>query len=117
MVRQENEVFSRKRANNRKDDKQVSLITIWKRPEQNSDSRGGITFLTCRSQYLGVNCQSQVEILVRGILNNNEKQNYPTEQNLYAGQEATVRTGHGTTNWFQIGKGVRQGYIIVTQLI
>ena len=31
--------------------------------------------------------------------------------NLYAGQEATVRTGHGTTNWFQIGNGVRQGCI------
>ena len=31
---------------------------------------------------------------------------------LYAGQEATVRTGHGTTDWFQIGKGVRQGYVL-----
>ena len=31
---------------------------------------------------------------------------------LYAGQEATVRTGHGTTHWFQIGKGVRQGCIL-----
>ena len=30
-------------------------------------------------------------------------------RHLYAGQEATVRTGHGTTDWFQIGKGVRQG--------
>ena len=30
-------------------------------------------------------------------------------RNMYAGQEATVRTGHGTTDWFQIGKGVRQG--------
>ena len=30
-------------------------------------------------------------------------------RNLYAGQETTVRTGHGTTDWFQIGKGVRQG--------
>ena len=30
----------------------------------------------------------------------------------YAGQEATVRTGHGTTEWFQIGKGVRQGCIL-----
>ena len=30
-------------------------------------------------------------------------------RNLYAGQEATVRTGHGTADWFQIGKGVRQG--------
>ena len=32
-------------------------------------------------------------------------------RNLYANQEATVRTGHGTTDWFQIGKGVRQGCI------
>ena len=31
---------------------------------------------------------------------------------LYAGQEATVRTGHGTTDWFQIGKGVHQGCIL-----
>ena len=35
-------------------------------------------------------------------------------RNLYAGQEATVRTGHGTTDWFQIGKGVCQGYILST---
>ena len=33
-------------------------------------------------------------------------------RNLYAGQEATVRTGHETTDWFQIGKGVRQGCIL-----
>ena len=33
-------------------------------------------------------------------------------KNLYAGQEATVRTGHGTTDWFQIGKGVHQGYML-----
>ena len=33
-------------------------------------------------------------------------------RNLYAGQEATVGTGHETTNWFQIGKGVRQGCIL-----
>ena len=33
-------------------------------------------------------------------------------RNLYAGQEATVRTGHGTIDWFQIGKGVRQGCIV-----
>ena len=32
--------------------------------------------------------------------------------NLYAGQEATVRTGHGTTDWFQLGKGVCQGCIV-----
>ena len=34
-------------------------------------------------------------------------------RNLYAGQEATVRTGYGTTDWFQIGKGVRQGCILL----
>ena len=33
-------------------------------------------------------------------------------RNLYAGQETTVRTGHGITDWFQIGEGVRQGYIL-----
>ena len=33
-------------------------------------------------------------------------------RNLYADQEATVRTGHGTTHWFQIGKEVHQGYIL-----
>ena len=33
-------------------------------------------------------------------------------RNLYAGQEATVRTGHGTTDWFQIGKGVPQGCLL-----
>ena len=36
----------------------------------------------------------------------------PPDMPLYAGQEATVRTGYGTTDWFQIGKGVRQGYIL-----
>ena len=33
-------------------------------------------------------------------------------RNLYAGQEVTVRTGHGTIDWFQIGKGVHQSYIL-----
>ena len=34
------------------------------------------------------------------------------QKNLYAGQEATVRAGHGTVDWFQVGKGVRQGYML-----
>jgi len=38
-------------------------------------------------------------------------------RNLYAGEEATVRTGHGTTDWFQIGKGVMSRLYIVTLLI
>ena len=37
---------------------------------------------------------------------------WPAFWDLYAGQEAKVRTGHGTTDWFQIGKGVRQGCIL-----
>ena len=38
-------------------------------------------------------------------------------RNLYAGQEATLRTGHGTTDWFQIGKGVCQGCILLPCLL
>ena len=38
-------------------------------------------------------------------------------RNLYAGQEATVRPGHGTTDWFQIGKGVSQGCILSFSLL
>ena len=37
-------------------------------------------------------------------------------KNLYVGQEATVRTGHGTTDWFQLGKEVRQGCILSLSL-
>ena len=40
----------------------------------------------------------------------NTRPPYLSLRNLYAGQEATVRTGHGTTDWLQIGKGVCQGY-------
>ena len=46
-----------------------------------------------------------VELILRGAL-------CQVLGNLYAGQEATVRTGHGTTDWFQIGKGVCQGCIL-----
>ena len=37
---------------------------------------------------------------------------WPASWEIYSGQEATVRSGHGTTDWFQIGKGVRQGCIL-----
>ena len=50
-------------------------------------------------------------------MENSEREGIPDHltcllRNLYAGQEATVRTGHGTTDWFQIGKGVCQGCIL-----
>ena len=50
-------------------------------------------------------------------LENSERDGIPDHltcllRNMYAGQEATVRTGHGTTDWFQIGKGVHQGCIL-----
>ena len=41
-----------------------------------------------------------------------QSKHFVVVRNLYAGQEATVRTGHGTTDWFQIGKGVHQGCIL-----
>ena len=41
-----------------------------------------------------------------------ELDNSDAWKNLYAGQEATVRTGHGTTDWFQIGNGIRQGCLL-----
>ena len=50
-------------------------------------------------------------------MENSEREGIPDHltcllRNLYAGQEAIVRTGHGTMDWFQIGKGVRQGCIL-----
>ena len=47
--------------------------------------------------WITINCGKHLSCLLR---------------NLYAGQEAIIRTGHGTTDWFQIGKAVRQGYIL-----
>ena len=54
-------------------------------------------------------------------MENSEEMGIPDQltcllRNLYAGQEATVRTGHGTADWFQIGKGVRQGCILSPSL-
>ena len=46
------------------------------------------------------------------ILKEMEIPDHHRVRNLYAGQEATVRTGHGTTDWLQIGKGVCQGCIL-----
>ena len=50
-----------------------------------------------------------LESITQSEASQKEKDKYSLLRNLYAGQEATVRTGHGTTDWFQIGKGVRQG--------
>ena len=52
-----------------------------------------------------------LEPIIQNEVSQKEKDKYHI-LNLYAGQEATVRTGHGTTDWFQIGKGVRQGCVL-----
>ena len=67
-----------------------------------------LLYWLCQSLWL---CGSQQTV------ENSERDGIPDHltcllRNLYAGQEATVRTGHGTTDWFQIGKGVRQGCIL-----
>ena len=56
-------------------------------------------------------CGSQ-QIVENSERDGNTRPPYLPLRNLYAGQEATIRTGHGTTHWFQIGKGVHQGYIL-----
>ena len=55
------------------------------------------------------NAGDKVQSLVRELGFHNPRPQLKRSLNLYAGQEATVTTGHGTTDWFQIGKGVRQG--------
>ena len=65
----------------------------------------------CFIDYAKTDCGSQK------TMENSERDRIPEHltcllRNLYAGQEATVRTGHETTDWFQIGKGVHQGYIL-----
>ena len=49
--------------------------------------------------------------LYRSFATKGRYSEYLLLRNLYAGKEATVRTGHGTIDWFQIGKGVRQGCV------
>ena len=71
-----------------------------------NDERYCTTFAKCFN--LVFQCHQQIEIQEMGI---------PDHltcllRNIYAGQEATVRTGRGTTDWFQIGKGVHQGCIL-----
>ena len=56
-------------------------------------------------------CESQQTVENSERNGNTRPPDLPLEKS-EGGQEATVRTGHGTTDWFQIGKGVRQGYIL-----
>ena len=53
-----------------------------------------------------------LESITQSEASQKEKDKYSLLRNLYAGQKATVRTGHGTTDWFQIGKGIDQGCIL-----
>ena len=53
-----------------------------------------------------------LESITQSEASQKEKDKYSLLRNLYAGQKATVRTGHGKTDWFQIGKGIDQGCIL-----
>ena len=61
-------------------------------------------------------CGSQ-QIVENSSRDENTRPPYYLLRNLYSGQEAAVRTGHGTTDWFQIGKGVHQGCILSPWLL
>ena len=67
-----------------------------------------LLYWLCQSLWL---CGSQQTVENSERDRNTRPPDLPPE-NLYAGQDATVRTGHGTTDWFQIGKGVHQGCIL-----
>ena len=66
-------------------------------------------YIVCMYMYMPF-----TEFKIRSNLKEMDKPDHLTclLRNLYAGQEATVRTGYGTTDWFQIGKGVHQGFIL-----
>ena len=64
----------------------------------------------CFSGYIKSLCISQLQKILKEV--GTPDQLTCLLRNLYAGQEATVRTRHGTTDWFQIGKGVHQGCIL-----
>ena len=77
--------------------------------EREIKKRTPFSIATTRIKYLGISLPKLWKIL--------KEVEIPDHltcllRNLYAGQEATVRTGHGTTDWFQIGKGVHQGCIL-----
>ena len=71
----------------------------------------GVIYIPC---YLYLHMSARDHNKLQKILKEMEMPDHMTclLRNLYAGQEATVRTGHGTKDWFQIGKGVRQGCIL-----
>ena len=84
----------------------IKLLTStgpWKKQENYRKTSASLTTLKSLTAWITTNCRKFFK-----------RWDYLTclLRNLYACQEATVRTGHGTTDWFQIGKGVRQGCIL-----
>ena len=80
----------------------------WKSKRVSKKKNKLLLYWLCQSLWL---CGSQ-QTVENSLKDGNTRPPYLLLRNLYAGQEATVRTGHGTTDWFQIGKGVRQGCIL-----
>ena len=89
------------------DIKLSTLVGSWKKQENSrkTSTSASLTMVKPLTVWITTNCK---------ILKEMETPDHLTclLRNLSAGQEPTVRTGHGTTDWFQIGKGLLQGYIL-----
>ena len=85
---------------------ELNWIALWKKQENSRKTSALLTILKPLTVWITTNCGK--------FLKRWEYQNHLTclLRNLYAGQEATVRTGHGKMDWFEIGKGVHQGCIL-----
>ena len=88
--------------------KMPTSVGSWIKQESSRKKHLFLLYWLCQSLWL---CGLQQNVENSSRDGNTRPPDLPL-RNLYAGQEATVRTGHGTTDWFQIGKEVRQGYIL-----
>ena len=82
-----------------------ALTGSYKKVENSRKTSASLTVLKPLTVWITTNCGKFLEMRI-------PDHHTCLLRNLYAGQEATVRTGHGTTDWFQIGKGISQGCIL-----
>ena len=95
----------------KKEEPDIKLPTSIESQKKQRDSREKNIYLCFIDYAEAFDCVDHKK-LENSSKDGNDRPLYCLLRNLYAGQEATVRTGHGTTDWFQIGKGVCQGCIL-----